>query len=66
MLLFSERWQKELELQSRKATECSELSGLFRGSLEDKDVESYADKDDLACETSEGSKDSIRAIYVIF
>lgn len=66
MLLFSERWQKELELQSRKAIECSELSGLFRGSLEDKDVESYADKDDLACETSEGSKDSIRAIYVIF
>ena len=66
MLLFSERWQKELELQSRKATECSELSGLFRVSLETKDVESYADKDDLACETSGGRKDSIRAIFVIF
>lgn len=72
MLLFSERLWKELELGARGAIECSEPSGLFRGSLElcgsleDKNVENDTDKRGLAWEISEGSKDSITTIYVIF
>ena len=45
------------ELWARKAIECGELRQLLCGSLEDKN-ESSADDGDLACDVSEGSKDS--------
>lgn len=38
-----------------KSHSFSELNGLFCGSLEDKSVERSNDKEDLACEASEGS-----------
>lgn len=36
------------------------------GILEDRNAERNADNGGLACEVSEGSKDSIQAIHVIF
>lgn len=45
------------ELWAGKAIKCSELSGLFYGSLDDKNTERNANGRDLVCEVSEGSRD---------
>lgn len=45
------------ELWAGKAIECSELSGLFCGSLQGKNIEKSEDVGGLACEVLEGSKD---------
>ena len=49
----------------QKASEYSELSGLFCGSLDDRNTEINADDKGLADDFSEEHKDSISAIYVI-
>ena len=49
-----------LELWARKAIECCEHNELFcRPLLPSNSVETNADNKDLACEVSEGRKDSI-------
>ena len=53
-----------IEVRVRKAIVYSELKGMFRGSLEDKSVESNVDDGGLPCTISEGSKDSIRVTYI--
>ena len=53
-----EVYRRTLELCTRRTIECSDLSGLFCRSLDDKNVESSAANGGLPCEDSEGSKNS--------
>ena len=48
------------ELWAKKATECSKHNELFCGSLEDKNVESSAEDEGLACIVSEGNLYEVR------
>lgn len=52
-----------LELWAEESIECSELSGLFCGSLEDKNIKSSTGAGGLASEVSKGNaqycKDSV-------
>lgn len=65
-MFFLEDCGRTLELWAGNAIKQLELYGLFFGSQEDKNTKSKADDEGLACEVSEGSKDSIMAIYVVF
>lgn len=56
---------RKLECWPQKVTECSDLNGLFCGSLDNKNTEINADDKGLASDFSEVYKDSIRAIYII-
>ena len=62
---FFQRIATAFELWVEKAFECSEISGLFCGGLEGKDM-SRADDGALTCDISEERKDLARAICVIF
>jgi hypothetical protein len=48
-----------------KVIECSKINGLFNTRLKNKNVERNVNNQSLACEVSEESKNSIRAIHVI-
>lgn len=60
---FREDWGRILELWAGKAISQSRMNCY--GSLEDRNAERHTDNGDLACEVSEGSKDSARAIHEI-
>lgn len=60
------RFGAAFELWAGKAKEYSDLSGLFCGSLKDKRIERNVEYGGLACDISEGSKDSTGAVHVVF
>lgn len=45
-------WGRILDLWARKATGCSELTGLFYGSLDSRNAERNADNGSLECKVS--------------
>lgn len=55
LLCFRKDCGKILELCARKSTECWDFSGMFCGSLEDRNLESSAEDVGLACDAPEGS-----------
>lgn len=57
-------FDRTMELRVRKVIEYSELASYY-GILEDK-TDSRTNDGHLTCETSKGSRDSTRAISVIF
>lgn len=59
---FGKDYGKTLELWAGKSLSVQSLV-IYAGNL---NADSKADNRGLACEVSEGSKDPIRAIYVIF
>lgn len=65
-MLFLGRLWKCLKLWAGKAIECSKLRELSCGILEDQSVARNEDGGGLAWEVSEGSRDSIKTVYVAF
>lgn len=52
--MASDNCGKTFELCAREVAECSDLGGMFCGSLEEKNFQSDADSRGLACTASEG------------